>query len=337
MHSYSARPSDLRCRPTSAGSVFRAFGTALLVIGATLGLMVNQTLTSAYSLAATTVLVTSYQGNGLGPVQLTPVVRRYVDMAMNNYVTPGLGTPDTGTYNPVAVINAVRGPFQSLDQVTVANKQNLDNCIRATGCSYNRNIGSAAPQSTDSFVVFGYSESTVWATLEKRALAAQYPTAGTGPPVSFVLIGNLSRPNGGVMERNPIGTLVSLLNLRANGPTPTNTQYPTIDVTRQYDGASDAPVNPTNFLANLNAKMGFLLVHTDYRSVGLQPGGGALLQDQYGDTTYYMIPTPTLPLLMPLLSIPGGRIMADMLDPQLRVLVESGYDRTTSPRSAHAL
>jgi hypothetical protein len=78
--------------------------------------------------------------------------------------------------------------------------------------------------------------------------------------------------------------------------------------------------------------MGFFLLHATYNNNSLAPGGGAVLQDQYGDTTYYMIPTTTLPLLIPLSNIPGiGFGLADMMDPALRVLVESGYDRTISP------
>ncbi len=55
-------------------------------------------------------------------------------------------------------------------------------------------------------------------------------------------------------------------------------------------------------------------------------------QGQYGDTHYYLISTPVLPLLLPLKQIPiVGNVLADALDPTMRVLVESAYDRGTSP------
>jgi hypothetical protein len=55
-------------------------------------------------------------------------------------------------------------------------------------------------------------------------------------------------------------------------------------------------------------------------------------QGQVGDTTYYLIPTAILPLLMPVAQLPlVGYPLADALDPPLRVLVEAGYNRSISP------
>ncbi len=56
------------------------------------------------------------------------------------------------------------------------------------------------------------------------------------------------------------------------------------------------------------------------------------LQGQYQDTTYYMIPSDTLPLLMPVKAMPVvGPLLETALDPFLRVLVEAGYNRTMNP------
>lgn len=45
-----------------------------------------------------------------------------------------------------------------------------------------------------------------------------------------------------------------------------------------------------------------------------------------GDTSYYMLPTDDLPLLDPLRSIPGlGPVVADLIEPDLKVLVNLGY------------
>ena len=75
--------------------------------------------------------------------------------------------------------------------------------------------------------------------------------------------------------------------------------------------------------------MGTLFVHLNYAN--LNPGQ-AVLQDTVGDTQYYLIPTYPVPLLIPVQMIPGvGPIAADMLDPLVRMLVETGYDRTISP------
>jgi hypothetical protein len=322
----------------------RSIGVAVLVITTAVVFAFSQSMPSLVALAATTVLVTTWQGDPLStPPDTVEQVQAVMALAIDNYVAPAstAATPDptgipTGPYNTVAVIGL---PPLGGDQARQNNLANVDNCIQGSGCIYNTSVGSTAPQPYESeeqkgdmFVVGAYSEATTWATLEKRALAAQYPILGTGPQVSFMLLSNLNRPNGGILARGPEGSFNPLLGVTANGPTPTDTQYKTVDITRQYDGASDAPTNPLNGLATLNANMGFFLLHGDYSPYSLQPGGGALLQDQYGDTTYYMIPTTVLPLLIPLSNFgPLGYALADMWDPVLRVLVESGYNRTISP------
>jgi PE-PPE domain len=75
--------------------------------------------------------------------------------------------------------------------------------------------------------------------------------------------------------------------------------------------------------------MGIYYLHGDYFSPAV---GTPILHDEYGDTKYYLIPTDTLPLLMPLQRLPfAGPVVAATFDAPLRVLVEAGYDRTTSP------
>jgi hypothetical protein len=322
----------------------RSFVLAFLVIVTALLIGLTETTTAAFTLAATTVLVTTWQGDPLStPPDTVEQVQAVLALAVDNFVAPAptATTPDptgipAGPYNAVAVVGL---PPLGGDQARQNNLENIDNCIQGSGCIYNTSVGSTAPQPYvseqqpgDRFIVGGYSEATTWATLEKRALAAQYPIAGTGPQVSFMLLSNLNRPNGGVLARGPEGSWNPLLGVTANGSTPTDTQYKTVDITRQYDGASDAVINPLNGLAVLNANIGFFLLHGDYNRFGLQPGGGAVLQDQYGDTTYYMIPTTTLPLLIPLSNFGTiGFALADMWDPALRVMVEAGYNRTISP------
>jgi hypothetical protein len=175
--------------------------------------------------------------------------------------------------------------------------------------------------------VFGYSQSATIATLEKRL--AETDDVGEGPDVSFEVIGNPNRPNGGFLARGPEGLTIPFLDVTFSGATPTDTQYETDDTTRQYDGWSDGPVNPLNMLADINAIMGVFLLHGDYFGPNVAE---PILQDAYGDTTYYLIPTETLPLLIPLEQIPAvGPFVAAVLDAPIRVLVEAGYDRTTSP------
>jgi hypothetical protein len=150
--------------------------------------------------------------------------------------------------------------------------------------------------------------------------------------VSFTLIANPNRPNGGVLERF-VGVHFPIIGVTFNGATPTNSPEPTplttVDVARQYDAADDFPTNPLNLLADLNALLGAIYLHPEQNYF---QAGTAKLQGQYQDTTYYLIPTTTLPLLMPLAQIPIiGPPLAATLDPPLRVLVEAGYNRTINP------
>jgi len=143
------------------------------------------------------------------------------------------------------------------------------------------------------------------------------------------------RPNGGILERfAPLGT-IPILDISFSGATPTQTagagagEITTYDIARQYDGIADFPTNPLFVLSDINAVMGFVLVHGDLTTTGMQD---AVVQDEHGDTSYYIIPTYPVPILMPLEHIPTvGPILADMLDPAVRLLVEAGYNRTISP------
>jgi hypothetical protein len=306
-------------------------------------MMVTSTMTSiitATAIAATTALIMGGTGSPLSPDKDTlSYVKKYRGMAVDNYIAPsGVATPPPGeSYNPVAVITPEEWAPQhgtlSLDQSIAIGTANLDNCIKGgADCEYNPDVGSAAPAPGDNFVVFGYSQSATIATLEKRALAAQYPNGG-GPDVSFVLIGNGNRPNGGFLARGPEGfTMPAGLifgGATFNGSTPTTTQYQTVDIAEQYDVWADVPVNPLNLFAVANWYSSY--VHYNYANTSLSDPQ-VIDQGQYGDTHYYMIPQPILPLLSSVQALPVvGTTLADALDAPLRVLVEAGYNRTVSP------
>ncbi|WP_407684910.1 PE family protein [Mycobacterium sp. HUMS_1102779] len=178
-------------------------------------------------------------------------------------------------------------------------------------------------------VVFGYSQSAAVATDEIRALAA-LPAALRPDPsrLSFVLTADPNNPDGGLLERFP-GFYLPFLDMSFNGATPPNSPFPTSIYTSQYDGIADAPQYPFNFLTDLNAFMGDLYAH-DY--AGFTPTQIATAQPlpvspgYTGDTHYYMVLTQHLPLLAPIRGIPFvGPPIADLVQPDLRVLVDLGY------------
>ncbi|WP_158230559.1 PE-PPE domain-containing protein [Mycobacterium sp. shizuoka-1] len=293
--------------------------------------------------AGTTVLVMGGTGHPLStPPDTLPYVRQFVDAAVNNYVSPASSTGSTGIpdgpYNGVAVItpeeDAPRVGTLPVKASVNEGLAKLHSCVTSSVCDYNLDVGSVAPSGSDSFVVFGYSQSAVIAMLEKADLAAEY-AAGEGPAVTFVVIGN-SRPNGSLTARDTSGLVTFLLlgvrrDEQLSSAVPTDTQYATVDIAIQYDGISDFPVNPLNLLAVLNAYAGMGFVHTTYTDHSLSEPG-IVDQGQYGDTHYYLVHNPVLPLLTAVQLIPVvGPALAAALDPPLRVLVEAGYDRTVSP------
>ncbi|HNM85289.1 MAG: PE-PPE domain-containing protein [Mycobacterium sp.] len=177
-------------------------------------------------------------------------------------------------------------------------------------------------------IIYGFSQGAVVATEYKREKGAVGNT--------YVLVANPNRPNGGILERFT-GVHVPIFDVSFNGATPTDGDT-TYDIARQYDGWADFPKYPLNLLATANAFLGILYLHGKYDR-DIDP---AVLDDPtktdksvHGDTTYYLIHTDRLPLLMPLEWIVPGQIL-DAIDAPLRVLVELGYDRTDygDPQSA---
>jgi hypothetical protein len=182
--------------------------------------------------------------------------------------------------------------------------------------------------------VFGWSQSATISSLVMRQLdPTGVPMPNSG--LQFVLVGNPNAPNGGLAERF-VGLNVPSFGLAFDGATPSNS-FPTDMYTIEYDGYADFPKYPINFLADVNAVLGLNSIHGQYLSLTpsivnqaiLLPGSEALGADNL--TNYYMIPLSALPnhylpLLQPLANTPIiGKPLADLLQPDLTVLVNLGY------------
>ena len=152
-----------------------------------------------------------------------------------------------------------------------------------------------------------------------------HPPSGTA--VNFVFVSNPGRPNGGILERF-VGAHVPILDVTFTGATVTNSHiaHPltTVDAVHQYDRSPTSP--PTRSTCSPGRlAAGFRLRHPEGHS-------GHPSARQYQDSTYYLIATDTLPLLRPLTIVPFlGSLLATTMDPPLRVLVETGYNRTINP------
>lgn len=192
-------------------------------------------------------------------------------------------------------------------------------------------------------VVFGYSQSS---TLSGIAMQLLDPTGTphTGPlDPQFLLIADPSAPNGGLLERfNGFETMsgqttVEPLSLPSvgisfDGATPSD-DFVTNMYSLEYDGFTDFPRYPINFLADLNAFLGIQTLHGTYLNGGVDGSGptaqeianaillpgSALSGTTDSLTNYYMIPeTAPLVALLP-------KPLQDLLGPDLTYLINLGY------------
>lgn len=201
----------------------------------------------------------------------------------------------------------------------------------------------------DLSTVFGYSQSSTLAGLTMTQLEAD----GVSPnDVQFLLIADPSNPNGGLLSRfdgftTTSGDVHSLeLNLPSlgvsfDGATPTD-DYVTSMYSVEYDGFTDFPRYPINFLSDLNAFLGIESIHGHYLDFPLDgsgpspedianaillPGSANYAPDPNLDslTDYYMITTlggqDVTPPLVALLPAP----LQALLGPDLTYLINLGY------------
>jgi hypothetical protein len=237
-----------------------------------------------------------------------------------DYIEPNLPNIYPGTTDTVTVLPTPEQlfPLPGYSQLTVGQSmvQGLQDLQTAL---------AAEPPGTDT-VVFGYSQSATIGTDEIDEIANGTVTSPPSPAeLAFVLVGDPNNPDGGLLERFD-GFYVPGFNLAFNGATP-DSVYPTDVYTHEYDGAADVPQYPLNLLADVNAILGVFYDH-DYADLTPAQVATAVVEavsPGAGDTTYYFIPTQTLPLLDPLAQAGAPQWLIDLLTPDLRVLVDLGY------------
>lgn len=242
----------------------------------------------------------------------------YMQQVYDRYIAPHyLGYAFSGLYTP-----AQFQPWTGIPSLT------YDQSV-AEGAGYLHTAIMQQVAAGNDVVVLGFSQGASVATLEMRHLASL--PAGVAPSpdqLSFVLLGNPNNPNGGILARFP-GLYLQSLGLTFNGATP-DTDYATTIYTTQYDGFADFPKYPLNILADVNALLGIYYSHSLY--YGLTPeqvASGIVLPVSSPDTntTYILLPNEDLPLLQPLRGIVPEPLL-DLIEPDLRAIIELGYDRT---------
>lgn len=318
-----------------------AAATALIALTAGLAASV----TALVTLAATALIV---PGTGVPNPQAVP---GYMENAVGYYIsptTPVCATVCTAEPVPYAA-QFWPFPFEGWGGLSGAK---LDVSV-TDGLSQLTSdlVGTYRPSDQNPVVVFGYSQGATVASRQKTLLSKL--SAQDQEAVSFVLIGNPNRPNGGLFERLAAFGTVPILDATFGLPTPTDTAMATTDIAFEYDGVADFPLYPVNLLADLNAIAGFWYNHGTMLSPngrnpaespnGLSPAElAAAIADPANqqrlpgsDTTYVLVPTPNLPLLQPLRefgAFTGLQFITTplihLIQPALKVLIDTGYDRT---------
>jgi hypothetical protein len=243
----------------------------------------------------------------------------YMQEVIDTYVHPTSTFTGEPTYNIVGSPVSVFTPETDYASGLTQGVTDLDNAITQQL--------TANPDAD--LVIAGYSMSTSIETQELINLAAAGAPDTSG--LKFVLAENLNSPDGGIFTRLPGIGGVTL------PATPADTPYTTDIYSIEYSGASDFPQYANNIYADLNAVDGYIDLHP-YLLTGwpayFNPDelAGAVVQptsDADVATSYFLIPTQDLPLLEGLRDAPGApSAFADLIQPDMRVLVDLGYNWT---------
>lgn len=312
--------------------------TAIALIAAVV-LALGSTLTTTVALTATTALIMG--GTGRPNPDDFP---GYVPNVAQYYIYPNTVCAPPGcdleaVYTPETAWPLYGGP----DAPTW--KQSILQGTALFGEAVDAQLETLGPD--DNLVLFGYSQSGAILAYQKRALADLSDEEKA--QIEFVVIGNVSRPNGGLNTRL-LGFSAPIVEFPFGPSMPTDTGIETTDIAMKWDIIADAPLYLTNPLAMINAILGFEYVHGTYpqpteADPDETPGGYTAEQWQWmmdnpelypelvdvqqrGDTKYITVTPTVLPLVAPLHDI-GLKPVADLLEPALRVLIEqTGYDRS---------
>lgn len=255
----------------------------------------------------------------LGHAYLSQPDAAYMQELLGTYVDPTSPFQGQPSYNILGDPVSVYTPETDYNTGLTQGVTDLDTAIQQ----------QLAANPDAHLVIAGYSMSNSVVTQEMINLAATNTDING---LKFVLAEDLNTPDGGIFTRFPGMFGVNLPS------TPVDTPYTTDIYSIEYSGASDFPQYYGNLFADLNAQNGYFDLHPY-----LLPGWPAYFDpstvadavkqpvtDGYtGNTDYFLIPTQDLPLLDGLrLGTGAGSAYADYIQPDMRVLVDLGYNWT---------
>jgi hypothetical protein len=188
-------------------------------------------------------------------------------------------------------------------------------------------IMSAVANSNGSPVdIAGLSMGTIVIDRELAYLA----TDPTAPPASDLQFVEFSNPELSLADIYlGVGTTVPVANYTV-GDLP-DTQYDVSVVFGQYDFWGDTPDRPWDLLAWVNSLFGALYYHgpTSLASLSDAVELSSVTDSLGGVITTYMVPSPILPMLLPLEQIGVPTQIVDDLNSVLQPIVNDGYSSLT--------
>ena len=226
-----------------------------------------------------------------------------------------------GVYGPESYVPypaSLGPPFEGttpLDQSVAAGVQSAESMQNAT---------------SQPVVFMGTSQgSLVLDQVMRDDVAAGVPAS----KVSFVVIENPEGDRGALTLAGHAG--IEFQGYKAK-PVP-ETPYNVTVVVREDDGVADLPNVPTSpgyMLAMVNAFMGGMYLHStaQFSDLSKVPASNITtsVNSLGGRTTTYLVPTPTLPLLRPLVQLGVPSFIVAGLNGLLKPLVNSAYNRGTT-------
>lgn len=309
------------------------------------------------------VRLLSGDGSGFATVDSLPAPGQGVALLMGGSGVPWPGLAETqwafnhyslanvadfGDYVPVRVFTPegaqpAFGGLKSLpyDKSVAQGVQNLEAQIA-------QQLQAGHPVAVGGVSQSGTVNSEVLRDIATGKFVPDYSNVPAGvTPLQFLSLGNPSNPNGGFLERfnlpeDPGGSITSI-GLTFDGGAPTDTGIPVISYCLEYDPNCDFPVYTQNLVSDLNAMAGWALVHPHY--ILRDPVGGSAVTDEQianalqlptsegysGGSTFYVMPWEGQLPLATVIQMIAGKPIADLLEPDLKVLANLGYgvDPTT--------
>ena len=177
--------------------------------------------------------------------------------------------------------------------------------------------GSGSPVS-----IAGLSEGTLVVNRELAYLA----TDPNAPPPSALKFAMFSSPELGLFHTYlPNGFTIPVVNYTGQGLP--NTQYDVSVVFGQYDFWGNPPDRPWNLLADVNSLFGAAFYHdpVSLMSPSQLVQLSSVTDSAGGTISTYMLPSPTLPMLMPLQYIGVPQPIVGNLNSMLQPIVNAGY------------